>query len=723
MATPAGAPTAASDSFTPPASPARAKELAPATAPPKSKFEPLKKLLDEGQISAQVYENAVQKLLEAESAVAAAAATQRFSIEDLAAGAATAASAAPAPRWEYASEHGWTSYDTSSSAILEQEYTTAKQGWAAYDDASSAILEQEYIAALGARRVSSVRSDREAEAKSNAAAQKLVEVSDAADKTAPPPPFVPTVTKKKRNGDKAVEVAGGRRQARKPGLPVVAVRKKSSTNEPDAESEQQSPAAAARPKKSKREKASPAKNLFGRKLDVPPLEHLEKRLADGLTEKAALRGQSVVKLACVEFARFDSDGNGSLDEFEFKEALRSLGILLNGAEISALMRRLDDDGDGTISLVELESRLWNVRLKSLKGKLRSVAYFGSKMNLAKLFKAYDRDNSGSLEYKEFSLVIRRDAKLKVSEVPDAELKEIFKHVDTDNSGGISKDEFIALLDPGSADAEASKERFESASGRVCHRILSRAEEMNLGQQKQLIHMFERYADDAGHLTRQTFRKAVMELGVTLSKDELTSVLADIDEDGDEEISSEEFLARLRLAKTDAHMQGADIQKTAGSSSALVVVDDADDEEPLRKPKAKSKTAKKKASPKKQSSPQSRKAALPSVPVKKSKDAAQTEPELDQSPKKRRTPKKKGSPRPGVNAVTGRKLVVPSSQALEKRLYDALTEKAALRKQSVVKLARVEFQRFDGDGNGTLDEFEFKEALRSLNVSMNPSEIR
>ena len=42
--------------------------------------------------------------------------------------------------------------------------------------------------------------------------------------------------------------------------------------------------------------------------------------------------------------------------------------------------------------------------KRLKNKLRTAAYCGSGLDLGALFRHYDRDNSGSLDFKEFRYI-------------------------------------------------------------------------------------------------------------------------------------------------------------------------------------------------------------------------------------------------------------------------------------------------------------------------------
>ena len=68
-----------------------------------------------------------------------------------------------------------------------------------------------------------------------------------------------------------------------------------------------------------------------------------------------------------------------------------------------------------------------------------------KHDFAALFKHYDRDNSGELDFDEFRRAVRKDGKLTEEVVADADLEKMFAAVDTDGGGSIGLDEFEELL--------------------------------------------------------------------------------------------------------------------------------------------------------------------------------------------------------------------------------------------------------------------------------------
>jgi len=56
------------------------------------------------------------------------------------------------------------------------------------------------------------------------------------------------------------------------------------------------------------------------------------------------------------FKEFDSDGNGSISEVEFRNAIRKLGLGLTSREIDKLMLRIDSNSDGKIDYNEFISK-------------------------------------------------------------------------------------------------------------------------------------------------------------------------------------------------------------------------------------------------------------------------------------------------------------------------------------------------------------------------------
>ena len=85
-------------------------------------------------------------------------------------------------------------------------------------------------------------------------------------------------------------------------------------------------------------------------------------------------------------------------------------------------------------------------LQRLRQKWKAAAYSGGKRDIPQLFRYYDKDNSGEMDFDEFRKAARKDAKLTKNEVPDVQLQKLFNRVDTDGGGTIGLDEFVELLE-------------------------------------------------------------------------------------------------------------------------------------------------------------------------------------------------------------------------------------------------------------------------------------
>ena len=86
------------------------------------------------------------------------------------------------------------------------------------------------------------------------------------------------------------------------------------------------------------------------------------------------------------------------------------------------------------------------REKLIRRKLRASAYTAGGVDWRKLFKYFDRDNSGMLECEEFRRAIRKDGKMSPSMLSNEDIKFLFDRVDNDQSGYIDINEFVEWVE-------------------------------------------------------------------------------------------------------------------------------------------------------------------------------------------------------------------------------------------------------------------------------------
>lgn len=104
----------------------------------------------------------------------------------------------------------------------------------------------------------------------------------------------------------------------------------------------------------------------------------------------------------------------------------------------------------------LQERRPNVSMKAtdknagafdaIKKRLKAAAYNNGKLDWDKLFRYYDKDNSGCIDWDEFRAAIRKSAKITTAQLSDRDLRLLFEFVDVDGDGEVDyKQEFMPWL--------------------------------------------------------------------------------------------------------------------------------------------------------------------------------------------------------------------------------------------------------------------------------------
>lgn len=84
-------------------------------------------------------------------------------------------------------------------------------------------------------------------------------------------------------------------------------------------------------------------------------------------------------------------------------------------------------------------------IAAARRKLQALSYSKDGQDPMKLFRQYDHDNSGDLDFAEFCNAVRKGGQMKQSMISDAELAALFDAVDGDGSGDISILELQAFV--------------------------------------------------------------------------------------------------------------------------------------------------------------------------------------------------------------------------------------------------------------------------------------
>ena len=121
------------------------------------------------------------------------------------------------------------------------------------------------------------------------------------------------------------------------------------------------------------------------------------------------------------FAQFDADGDGKLDIYEIARAFRALGLpKRDGSKMDmdkAMFKSFDTNGDGLVSMDELDANLYPKTRRKIEMKLEGGWKFDKptwdasvarhkKYDMKVIFKDFDADGDGKLDIYEIARAFR-----------------------------------------------------------------------------------------------------------------------------------------------------------------------------------------------------------------------------------------------------------------------------------------------------------------------------
>jgi len=162
------------------------------------------------------------------------------------------------------------------------------------------------------------------------------------------------------------------------------------------------------------------------------------------------------------FKQFDTNGDGELDMDEFKRAFRALGLKKRDGEKYSVDQEMfnsfDSNGDGKIQLEEFEKNMKPRTRAKIEELLEAGWKFDPELwaesqerhatwDMAKVFKQFDTDNDGSMDFREFQRAFRAlGLKKRDGTKYDVDM-EMFKSFDTNGDGKIQLEEFEKNMKP------------------------------------------------------------------------------------------------------------------------------------------------------------------------------------------------------------------------------------------------------------------------------------
>ena len=130
------------------------------------------------------------------------------------------------------------------------------------------------------------------------------------------------------------------------------------------------------------------------------------------------------------FSLFDKDGDGTISPVELDEILKSLGQKLSPSELSEMMREIDTDNSGTINFMEFLVLMERQLITGDKDR-----------EFKEAFSLFDKDGNGLISASELKAVMKNVGE----SMNDTEIEQMIKEVDIDGDGQINYIEFVKML--------------------------------------------------------------------------------------------------------------------------------------------------------------------------------------------------------------------------------------------------------------------------------------
>ncbi|CAM9427412.1 unnamed protein product [Discosporangium mesarthrocarpum] len=207
------------------------------------------------------------------------------------------------------------------------------------------------------------------------------------------------------------------------------------------------------------------------------------------------------------FKVLDKDKNGKIPLTDLDEGLRGLGVFegIPPSQVSLTTRRMDRNGDGTVSLREFlafaASRPYSVNDSPLEAKLRRVVQKAEAMgtSMEDAFSHFDKDGSGSITPEGFSEGLREMGVF--DDFSDEEVQQVVRRFDTDGDGSVSLPEFLRFL---GREYKAGK-----GIAPLLLKILRKTEELGTSIEESFKGLGP---NDAGIVTADSLHNALQEIG-------------------------------------------------------------------------------------------------------------------------------------------------------------------------------------------------------------------
>ncbi|CAL9135396.1 unnamed protein product [Musa textilis] len=145
------------------------------------------------------------------------------------------------------------------------------------------------------------------------------------------------------------------------------------------------------------------------------------------------------------FSTFDKDGDGFITVKELEESLRRLGLAVTDNEVTSMMERVDANGDGLIDLDEFRELYAELGRSQEGGHEKGLVAREEEeeTDLREAFDVFDGNRDGLITAEELAMVLKSLGLKQGAKLEDC--RDMIGRVDRDGDGKVNFDEFKKMM--------------------------------------------------------------------------------------------------------------------------------------------------------------------------------------------------------------------------------------------------------------------------------------
>ena len=289
----------------------------------------------------------------------------------------------------------------------------------------------------------------------------------------------------------------------------------------------------------------------------------------GNTDQFLLRKVRMAWKPLITMFKHETDDDGNLTPIQLRDVLFRNDIILADQQFTALVQKMDKDGDGEISYEEFLAHfavgseadkevittLRPMPISQAKNLIRSAIeqkLDGGEGGLRRAFQFFDRDKSGAIDLEEFRVGLARYCGIQfeseflvklMAEFNDGSGQIHFKSfservMGSSNSDATGINQPVVALPSPHQPRGIGKDNVADIKLYIHHRIEAKNSKIAV--------IFRKFDDDkSGKLSYDEFHRGLLALGVELNDNEFDMLVAELDNDGGGEIDYREFVEDMK----------------------------------------------------------------------------------------------------------------------------------------------------------------------------------